>query len=112
MALPHDYDIQFQLLDLLDTSQDGAMECGNVYKRLADRFPELEADDVSIPFGDRVSHWANRVQFARLHLLLQGYLLPSYLSGRGVWVISPAGRAYIHHMRELADQLLDELGKS
>ena len=87
------------------------MECGDVYKLLAHRFPELEADDVSIPFKNSVSHWANRVQFARLHLVLQGYLLPSYLSERGVWVISPTGRAYIRHVREEADQALDELGK-
>lgn len=111
MSLPHDYDIQLQLLDLLDASPNGAMECGDIYKRLADHFPELDEDDIAIPFANSVSHWANRVQFARLHLVLRGYLLPSCLSGRGVWVISAAGRAYVRRVREEADHALDELGK-
>lgn len=111
MPLPHDYDIQLQLLDLLEESLDGPMQCGDIYERLAERFPELDADDVSIPFRNSVSHWANRVQFARLHLLLQGYLLPTYVSGRGVWAISAAGREHIRHIREEADKALDELGK-
>jgi len=88
MALPHDHDTQYQLLALLNEAPNGKMHCQEVYLRLAERFPQLNGDDMSGPYRNSCSQWANHVQWARHHLLLQGHLLPSYLSGRGFWAIS------------------------
>src|SRR6267142_7220970 len=105
MALPRDHDIQMQLLVLLADAPHGRMHCQDVYALLAERFPELDDEDVSIRFANSISHWANRVQFARLHLLLQGYLLPTYLSGWAAWAISEAGRSYVNDTRRTANML-------
>lgn len=109
MSLPHDHDMQIQLLQILDEAPDGTMQSSEVYEALADRFPQLTPDDTSVPYRRSVSHWANRVQFARLHLLLRGFILPLHLSGRGFWSISPAGRAHIRQLVRHAEELLKEL---
>jgi hypothetical protein len=109
MALPHDHDVQLQLLSLLNESPGGTLHCQDIYGLLAERFPGLTPDDVSGPFGNSVSHWANRVQFARLHLVLTGLMDPTYFSGRAYWAISDAGRIYIENVARQADELLKEL---
>src|SRR5882762_5521061 len=109
MALPHDHDIQYQLLLLLDEAPDGTMHCQDIYRELATRFPQLTPDDVEVPFANSCSHWANRGQWARHHLLLQGHLVPQYLTGRGFWTISDGGRAYVRDVIQRAHQLLREL---
>jgi hypothetical protein len=96
--LPHDDDIQAEMLRLLAGAPGGRMYCQDVYTTLEDRFPQLTDDEVKIPYKNSLSHWANRVQQARRHMVTRGWLKPMLLSGRGYWEISDKGR------RVLADQ--------
>ena len=113
MALPHDSEIQMGLLRLLADAQDGSMYCADVYRALAEQFPELTEDEVTIRYRNAVSHWANRVQFARLHLVKQGWLLPPYVAGdRGFWTITRAGRQWLLEMAQIAEKMLEELDQS
>ena len=109
MAIPHDHDVQFQLLTLLDGVPDGTTHCRDAYVGLRERFPQLTCDEVDVPYRRSVSHWANRVQFARLHLVRRGFMLRSPSSGRGYWTISPAGRQYLKDSKRLAEELVREL---
>src|SRR5437879_109906 len=110
MAIPHDHDIQIGLLRLLADAPDGSMHCADVYKALAQHFPGLTKDDVTIPYRNSISHWANRVQFARLHLVEQGWLLPPYFANdRGIWTITGAGRQWLRELAQIARKLLEEL---
>ena len=93
MAIPHDDVIQLQLLELLSNAPDGTMHCNDVYTKLAELFPRLTADELFIPYRTSASKWANRVQWARQHLVQAGLLLrPHAGSGRGFWTISDKGR--------------------
>lgn len=110
MALPGDHEIQIELLDLLSTAPDGQMRTRDAYRVLAQRFPRLTRDETTIPYRNSVSHWANRVQFARLHLVQLGYILPPHSGGgRGIWTISAKGRKALTDRKSLADKLLAEL---
>ena len=96
MALPHDEDVQDALLKLLATASEGRMQCRDIYRLLAEQFPRLTADELEVPYRNSVSHWANRVQFARLHLVRKGWILrPSSGGGRGYWTLSAGGRKAI-----------------
>jgi len=86
------------------------MHCSDVYKVLAEQFPELTEDEVTIPYKNSVSHWANRVQFARLHLVRQGCVLPPYVANdRGFWTITRAGRQCLVELAQIGGRLLEEL---
>ncbi len=112
MALPDDYRIQIELLDLLSTAPEGKMRTRDIYSALAQRFPQLTRDETEVPYRNSVSHWANRVQFARLHLVELGYILRPHARGRGVWAISAEGRKALTDKQALADKLLAELMQS
>jgi restriction endonuclease Mrr len=109
MAIPREEDIQIGLLHLLANDPAGTIHCEDVYHRLANEFPALTWEELVIPYRASRSHWANRVQWARWHLVEKGWLLHPSLSGRGIWAISPAGREHIASMKVLADELLKEL---
>lgn len=109
MAIPHDEDIQRQLFYLLARAPEGTKYCQDAYRLVAEHFPELTRDEVTAPYRRSLSHWANRVQFARWRLVEQGKLLRRSPLGRGFWTISPAGRDCFREQQELADRLLDEL---
>jgi hypothetical protein len=64
MSLPHDQDIQVAILRLLASAPKGTMHCQDVYRILAQEFPELTYEELWEPYRRSVSHWANRVQFA------------------------------------------------
>ena len=113
MALPSDPDIQIQLLVLLSAAPNLQMRTRDIYGSLAQRFPQLTRDELNVPYRNSVSHWANRVQFARLHLVELGYILRPYSgSGRGIWKLSEKGRKALTDRRALADKLLAELDRS
>lgn len=109
MTLPDDYRIQIELLDLLSTAPGGHMRTADIYSVLAKRFPQLTSNETTVPYRNSVSHWANRVQFARLHLVQLGYILRPHARGRGIWVISAKGRNALTDKRALANKLLAEL---
>jgi Mrr N-terminal domain len=86
------------------------MYCQDVYTALAVRFPYLTNDELSVPYRNSISHWANRVQFARQHLVTKGWFLHSTMSGgRGFWAISKHGRRGLAELESLGNRLLAEL---
>lgn len=110
--LPHDDDIQLQTAYLLDTTVGGRLHCQDVYKLLAKSFPNLTSEETTAPYRRSVSHWANRVQFARLHMIRKGWLLDPSISGRGIWAISEEGRRAVAASKATADRLLRQLRRS
>jgi hypothetical protein len=74
MALPNDENIQTELLRLLSTAPEGRMHCRDAYRILATEFPRLTKQELQDPYVSSLGHWANRVQFARLHLVEKGWV--------------------------------------
>jgi hypothetical protein len=109
MALPNEEFLTIQLQCFLYEDGDANLHCSDVYERLAERFPCLTDDEISVPYGHSRSHWANRVQFARHRLVERKFLEPMHLSGRGYWKLTEAGRADVERMKQRADELLKEL---
>ena len=98
MALPNDEIIVGKLLSLLYQQQDGTLHCQTVYEELAKNFPCLTIEETQKPYKCSKSHWANRVQFARLHCVNSGYILNEKNGrGRGFWTITKQGRQHIDH---------------
>ncbi|WP_194763013.1 winged helix-turn-helix domain-containing protein [Microbacterium sp. UFMG61] len=94
MAIPHDKEIQEALLHHLARSNDHRSHAQECYEALALLFPELTIEEKKDRYRSSISKWANRVQFARLHLVNGGYLFragdgPS--PTRGVWILTSAG---------------------
>lgn len=95
MPIPNDEVIQKELLNLLAHAPDGRLHVHNIYTELAKLHPELTAQELNAPYRNSKSLWANRVQFARLHLTQRRLL---YKDGygpnpsRGVWIITDAGK--------------------
>ncbi len=95
MAIPHDEIIKKELLALLAHTHGGRLYVHKVYDELAKLHPNLTQQELNDPYRNSKSKWANRVQFARLHLVQHGLL---YRDGygpnpsRGVWIITDAGR--------------------
>jgi hypothetical protein len=102
MAIPDDAAIQEELLQLLGSSPQNRIHASEAYSKLVELHPELTNAEVSEPYRNSVSHWANRVQFARLHLVERGLV---YRAGAGptprsgVWILTDRGKDRI---RELA----------
>lgn len=111
MALPNDKVLQLELMDLLMSAPEGQMHCRDVYQVLATRFPALTNEELTVPFGTSISHWANRIQFARLHLVVEkGWLLrPFSGDGRGYWKVSAKGREAFVDLRFAIEASLAEL---
>ncbi len=109
MAIPNEEVLKIQLQCFLDEHGDADLHCSEVYEGLAERFLCLTEEETDVPYAHARSHWANRVQFARLRLVDDKLMEPMYLSGRGYWKLTEAGRANIRRMKQLADKLLKEL---
>lgn len=110
MALPSDDSIQFELMLLITSAPDGEMHCRDVYRALEKSYPQLTEDEKTVPYRTSVSHFANRVQFAREHLAQKGWMLrPHAGSGRGMWKVSSRGKAEFAKLRVRGDELLAEL---
>jgi hypothetical protein len=110
MALPHDEVLQLELMDLLMSAPEGQMHCRDVYQILATRFPALTNEELTVPYRNSISHWANRVQFARLHLVEKRWLLRRYAGdGPGYWKVSAEGRKALVDLRSATEALLAEL---
>lgn len=110
MAIPHDDHIQYALLELLAFQPGGKMQSMDVYQDLAQRFPQLTEGDLHDKYRNSVSHWANRVQFAVLHMRKQGWLLHDSVAGeRGLWTITEKGRRWLAEAPKISENLLKEL---
>jgi 5-methylcytosine-specific restriction enzyme A len=110
MTIPHEHEIQYALMCLLEGQPEGKMHCNDVYRVLAEQYPQLTRAELEDPYENSISHWANRVQFAVMHLKDQGLILHHTVGGgRGIWAISVAGREWLSRIPN-ADELLKELG--
>lgn len=96
MAIPDDETIKRELLSLLLTAPRDGMFVGQVYEELARLHPELTEEERTQRYRRSKSKWANRVQFARLHLANDGLLYKeneNMLVRRGYWSLTPEGLA-------------------
>ena len=110
MAIPNDERIQWELMSLLLSAPNAQMHCQDVYRRLAAKFPELTDDEQNVPYRDSQSHWANRVQWARQHLVDKGWLLRPYSAdGRGYWKVSAKGRKALADRSADIDRMMVEI---
>lgn len=66
----------------------GRARPSDVYPRVTERFPEIQAEDLAETLRSGVNRWINRIQWARQDLVLAGLV---DRSERGVWVLTPAG---------------------
>ncbi len=98
MAIPRDEDIQIGLLHLLANDPAGTIHCEDVYHRLASQFPTLTWEELVIPYRASRGHWANRVQWARWHLV-EKRLAPSFISewSRGLGDFTSWTRVHSKH---------------
>jgi restriction endonuclease Mrr len=91
-VIPHDDEIQGELISYLLDRPGHRASASQCYEALAERFPSLTWDELHLKYQNSVSKWANRVQFARLHLVQSGHL---YRAGEGptpspgVWILTP-----------------------
>ncbi|HKZ70364.1 MAG TPA: winged helix-turn-helix domain-containing protein [Anaerolineales bacterium] len=98
MSIPHDDDIQLELLKLFNKAFSGTMHCNDIYDELAKLFPELTEDELNEPYENSASKWANRVQFARLHCVQADYIYVArdeHAQGWGYWTITEEGRKHV-----------------
>lgn len=100
--IPHDERIQRALLAYLFSRPCARASAKACYDELADGFPELTFEEVSERYQNARSKWANRVQFARLHLVEQGFI---YRAGsgpdprHGEWILTEAGKSRAQRIR-------------
>jgi len=115
MAIPNDNIIQDELLKLLFNSEDKMLHCNVVYDELAKLFPELTIEEKTKKYRESKSKWANRVQFARLHLVNFGLLLNANETNKfGYWKISTPGEEYTRNRLikiDSSNKMLDEINK-
>jgi hypothetical protein len=109
MALPSDDEICYALMALLRERFPGRMHCTDVYQHLEREFPQLTWDDTRLPYQNSRSHFANRVQFAVLHLRQQGWLMRPSVSGRGYWELSKKAWDHWSRRHPNAEELLRAL---
>ena len=111
MAIPNDEIIKKELLVLLAHTPNGRVHLHKVYADLAKLHPELTHQELNDPYRNSKSLWANRVQFARLHLVQRKFL---YRDGdgpnpsRGVWIITDAGRKWVEAKQNDSRNLVDK----
>lgn len=90
--IPNDEEIKRELIAYLLDRPGRRASASQCYEALAERFPSLTYDEMRLKYQNSVSKWANRVQFARLHLVQSGHL---YRAGEGpspspgVWILTP-----------------------
>lgn len=97
MTIPHDDVIKKELLSLLASASDGRMDVQKIYIKLAKLHPELTEQEKYDRYQNSFSKWANRVQFARLHLVNQGLIYRAGAGPRavnGIWIITEKGRKF------------------
>lgn len=115
MAIPNDELIQDELVKLLNNAEGKTLYCNVIYDELAKLFPDLTVIEKTRKYRESKSKWANRVQFARLHLVNEGLLLPAdKINRRGYWKLSTEGENYARSLRSIkvsSDSSLIELNQ-
>jgi predicted HNH restriction endonuclease len=95
MAIPDDETLKRELLLFLSSEPGARAGVWHVYEQLAQLHPELTEDEKSKPYRNSASKWANRVQFARLHLVNAGMLFKANAvpnAPRNYWALTPQGQ--------------------
>jgi len=94
MTIPHDNIIKQELLMLLGTESEKRIHASKAYEVLGDLHPELTFQERNEKYQNSVSQWANRVQFARLHLVNESLLFRANKGpnpSTGYWILTPEG---------------------
>ena len=96
MPIPADEVLQSELLAFLAAEPNVRATVWRVYEQLALRHPEVTEVERTQKYRNSASLWANRVQFARLHLVNKGMLYREKGAPdapRNHWKLTPAGIA-------------------
>jgi hypothetical protein len=94
VPIPDDETLQSDLLRFLASEPANRATVQRVYERLALIHPEISEAEKTNKYRNSASHWANRVQFARLHLANAGLLFKANAvpdAPRSVWKLTPRG---------------------
>ena len=90
MAIPSEKDIELPLLQEIEAA-GGEAKPSELYDKVARHFPQLTPSDQTVRHPrSGLLIWANRVQWARQHLVNKGEI---DASTRGIWKITERGRA-------------------
>ena len=94
MPIPDDETLQSELLEFLVREPEEKATVWRAYEQLARLHPELTEAERNEKYQNSASLWANRVQFARLHLANAGLLYRANAvqgAPRNVWKLTPHG---------------------
>ena len=94
MTIPTDEVLQADLLAFLAAEPDARATVWRVYEQLVLRHPEVTEAERTQKYRNSANLWANRVQFARLHLANQGMLFRANSAPdapRSYWKLTPKG---------------------
>jgi predicted HNH restriction endonuclease len=97
MAIPDDETLKQELLSFLASEPDARASVWRVYEQLALWHPELTDAEKSERYRNSASKWANRVQFARLHLVNNGFVHRANATShapRNYWALTPKGQEH------------------
>lgn len=114
MAIPNDDIIQQELIALIASKPDKRVHASNAYEELARLHPEITQQELIERYQNSVSKWANRVQFARLHLVNKGLLYRANAvsnASTGYWMLTPDGEivaAKLEPHSKLLESLIEE----
>jgi len=67
------------------------MKADIVYSKMENLYAKLTLEEKNVPYRNSASKFANRVQFARLHLVNKGLLYDAKQNTRGYWKLTPKG---------------------
>ena len=95
MSIPADAKIKWELLYLLHRAPNGGMDVKDVYGALAVKFPELTAEELTVPFkSDQYgSKWNTTVRSVREKCKQEGLI--SKMMPRGHWALTNEGHKVV-----------------
>lgn len=102
MSIPDDDTLQADLLRFLASEPENRATVWRVYEQLALLHPEVTETEKTEKYQNSASLWANRVQFARLHLANTGLLFRANAAPdapRNVWKLTPRGLEHARRLR-------------
>ncbi len=91
MSFPNKEEIELPILLELD-AMGGQAAIQDIYRRVAQHFPEMSAEELGQKLKSGDKKWPNLVRWARLQLLINGEVASS---GKGIWRITDKGRQRI-----------------